>query len=72
VIYVDGRGIPVGAKLEIDLKMNADMTEMSASEITYQIHFDYTFTLWGEPVTISAPQVTGGGFDDFPPPPGIK
>jgi hypothetical protein len=34
-------------------------------KFSYEIRFDYTFSLWGEPVTISPPQVTNGGFDDF-------
>jgi hypothetical protein len=72
-IYVDASGIPVGAHVALDMSMNYIGPEMrDGAKVSYQIRFDYTFSLWGEPVTISPPEVTNGGFDDVPPLPGIK
>ena len=67
VIYVDANAIPVGAHVALDMSMNWMAPDVNdGAKINYQIRFDYTFSLWGEPVTISPPQVTnGGGFDDF-------
>jgi hypothetical protein len=72
LIYVDSRGIPVSARVALDLLMDPTVTDNVNVGTSYQVRFDYQFSLWGEPVTISPPQVTGGGFDDFPPPPGLK
>jgi hypothetical protein len=72
LIYVDATGIPVAAQLSLALALNGNVRDVDFSEMTYEIHYDYTFSLWGEPVTISPPEVTGGGFDDAPPPPGIR
>ena len=70
VVFVDANGIPVGAHVVLDLSMNWIAPEgADGTKISYEIRFDYTFSLWGEPVTISPPQVTGGGFDDFFPGP---
>jgi hypothetical protein len=72
LIFVDATGIPVAARLSLALALKGNVRDVDFSELTYEIHYDYTFSLWGEPVTISAPEVTGGGFDDLPPAPGIK
>ncbi|MEA2675975.1 MAG: hypothetical protein QOJ81_116 [Chloroflexota bacterium] len=72
LIYVDARGIPVSAMVALDLLMDPTVTDNVNTGTSYQVRFDYQFSLWGEPVTISPPAVTGGGFDDFPPPPGVK
>ena len=68
VIFVDANGIPVGAQMVLDLAIQMNAPDMPSPGINYEMHFDYQFSLWGEPVTISPPQVTGGGLDDFPPP----
>jgi hypothetical protein len=67
LIYVDANAIPVGAHIALDLSMNWIAPDVDdGANIEYEIRFDYTFSLWGEPVTISPPQVTdGGGIDDF-------
>lgn len=71
VIYVDANGLPVGAHVALDMSMNFVGPELpDGTQTSYQIRFDYTFSLWGEPVTITPPQVRGGGFDDVPPLPG--
>jgi hypothetical protein len=72
LLYVDAKGIPVAARLSLALSLDANVRDVNSSNMTYEIHFDYAFSLWGEPVTISTPEVTGGGFDDVPPAPGIK
>ena len=86
LIYVNANGLPAGAKMALKLiiEMNMGLPEPDPAEpaqpgkddalstFTYQVDFTYTFSLWGEPVTISPPEVNGGGFDDFPPPPGIR
>jgi hypothetical protein len=73
LVYVDGNGIPVGAQVALDMSMNWIAPDVKdGTTITYEIRFDYTFSLWGEPVTISPPEVTGGGFDDFPQPPPLR
>jgi hypothetical protein len=70
LIFVDASGIPVGAHVVLDLTVDIDM-DTDMPHINYEIRWDYTFSQWGEPVTISPPQVTnGGGFDDFAPPGG--
>jgi hypothetical protein len=66
LIYVDANAIPVGAHVALDMSMNWIAPEVNEGmKFSYEIRFDYTFSLWGEPVTISPPQVTNGGFDDF-------
>jgi len=72
LIYVDAEGIPVGAQMALALAASGNAPDVDFSAVTLEIHFEYTFSLWGEPVAISPPEVTGGGFDDIAPPPGIK
>jgi hypothetical protein len=70
LIYVDAAGIPVAAHVVLDMKMDVPF-ETETSSVDYRIRWDYTFSQWGEPVTISPPTVVGGGGLDFPqPPPG--
>jgi hypothetical protein len=73
LIYVDATGAPVGAHVVLDMTMGVPF-EAEATNIDYSIRWNYTFTLWGEPVTISAPTVVGGGggIDDFPQPPPLR
>lgn len=64
VIYVDASGIPVGAQMAIDAQISNLDPNSTSSEIGWGFQFDYTFSMWGEPVTISPPQVNnnvGGG-----------
>lgn len=70
LIYVDAAGIPVGAHVVLDLAMDVPLGAERPS-LDYSIRWDYTFSLWGEPVTISPPAVVGdgGGVDDFFPQP---
>jgi hypothetical protein len=67
LIYVDAAGIPVAAHVVLDMTMDVPL-ETDTSSIDYFIRWDYTFSMWGEPVTISPPQVTRGGIDDVPQP----
>jgi hypothetical protein len=68
LVYVDAAGIPVAAHVVLDMTMDVPL-DTETSSIDYYIRWDYTFSLWGEPVTISAPTVLGGGgFDDMPQP----
>lgn len=58
-IYVDGNGIPVAARVALDLAMTVPLgTDASSPVSSYQMRFDYQFSLWGEPVTISPPQIS--------------
>lgn len=70
LIYVDANGIPVAAHVALDIQMGISAPDMASPDLEYQVEFDYTFSLWGEPVTISAPQLSndGGGIKDGPPP----
>ena len=61
VIYVDATGIPVGAQMALDAHISNLDPNSSSSEISWSFQFDYTFSQWGEPVTISAPHITNGG-----------
>jgi hypothetical protein len=68
LVYVDAMGIPVAAHVVVELTMQVNMGG-EFSSIDYSIRWDYAFSLWGEPVTIRAPSVVGGGgIDDFPQP----
>ncbi|HUP83590.1 MAG TPA: hypothetical protein VM284_05300 [Candidatus Limnocylindria bacterium] len=61
LIYVDSNGIPLEAHMALDLRMTVplgiDEPDLVSS---YKVRFDYKFGLWGEPVTISPPHVSGG------------
>lgn len=70
LIYVDANGIPVGAHLALDYVV-ASPIDAAPTELEWQLQVDYEFSLWGEPVTISAPNVTNGGGIDFPPKPRV-
>ncbi len=59
LVYVDANGIPVAAHLAVDMTMTPPDGGPSISGLSYSVSFDYQFTLWGEPVTISPPQVSG-------------
>ncbi|MDL2335319.1 MAG: hypothetical protein QFC55_04745 [Chloroflexota bacterium] len=73
LIYVDANGIPVGAHVALDIKLGLTAPDMASPDLEYQIEFDYTFSLWGEPVTISPPNLSNnGGGIDFPPPPRVE
>jgi hypothetical protein len=67
-IHVDANGSPVGAQIALALAVRTNAPDGRPSDAIYEIDFTYTFSLWGEPVTISPPEVTGGGFDDVGPP----
>jgi hypothetical protein len=76
LIYVDPSGIPVEAHMALDLALTVprgiDTGDMPSA---YQMRFDYTFSLWGEPLTISPPNLSnngGGGGIDFPPRPRVQ
>ncbi len=68
LIFVNSAGIPVGAHLALDYVV-ASPIDAAPTELEWQLQVDYEFSLWGEPVTISAPNVTNGGGIDFPPKP---
>lgn len=72
LVYVDANGIPVAAHMAIDLAMTPPEGGPTISGLSYSLSFDYTFSLWGEPVTISPPNVTNGGGIDFPPQPRVQ
>ena len=59
LVYVDPNGIPVAAHMAVDLAMTAPEGGPTVSSLSYSLAFDYQFSLWGEPVTISPPQVSG-------------
>lgn len=62
LVYVDAAGIPVAAHVMLDLTADVPLdTEMRSLE--YHISWDYTFSQWGEPVTISPPAVVGDGIE---------
>lgn len=63
LIYVDAAGIPAAAHVVLDMTMDVPL-ETESPSIDYSIRWDYTFSLWGEPVMISAPAVVGDGFDN--------
>jgi hypothetical protein len=72
-VYVDAAGIPVAAHLAVDMTMTPPEGGPSIPGLSSSLNFDYQFTLWGEPVTISPPQVTNnGGGIDFPPAPRVQ
>jgi len=58
------------------LQLTVTAPEVASPSVEYQMDFDYTFSLWGEPVTISPPQITnnigGGAKDDGAPPPIVQ
>jgi hypothetical protein len=65
LIYVEGAGIPVAAHVGLDL--TADMPlDTDMPSLDYYIRWDYTFSQWAEPVTISPPAVVGDGFLGVP------
>lgn len=72
-IFVDGQGIPISAQLRLAVSMGAsgdDPGNPNVPPMNYDIAFEFRFTEWGSPLTISAPPLTGGGgIDDMPPPP---
>jgi hypothetical protein len=73
LVYVDAAGIPVAAHLAVDMTMTPPEGGPSIPGLSYSLNFDYQFTLWAEPVTISPPQVTNnGGGIDFPPAPRVQ
>ena len=62
LVYVDAAGIPVAAHVILDMTIDALLdTEMRST--TYSIRWDYTFSQWGEPLTISPPTVVGDGIE---------
>ncbi|MEO8625129.1 MAG: hypothetical protein ABI452_00365 [Candidatus Limnocylindrales bacterium] len=69
MVYVDSQGIPVAAHVAIDIRLSTEPGS-GGEMVPYQYTSDYQFTLWGEPVTISAPQLSNnrGGIKDGPPP----
>jgi hypothetical protein len=70
LVYVDAQGIPVAARLVVDVTMQVMIDPAGdGSNVEYGMTSDYVFSDWGAPITIIAPPVTSGGFDDFPPPP---
>jgi hypothetical protein len=58
LIYVDANGVPVAAHLALNVVVTGNAPDVGSPELGYQMQFDYTFSLWGEPVTISPPQVS--------------
>ena len=65
LIFVDAAGIPVAA--HVVLARTADMpVDVEMPSFEYHISWDYTFSQWGEPVTISPPTVVGDGIIDVP------
>lgn len=67
LIYVDAAGIPVAAHVVLDLTADVPL-DPDMPSLDYHIRWDYTFSQWGEPVTISPPAVVGDGFLDVPQP----
>lgn len=56
LIYVDDNGTPVGAHVEFDLTRNKVVNgEISDEMESYHIQIDYTFSGWGDPITINPP-----------------
>lgn len=56
LIYVDDNGTPVGAHVEFDLTRNKVVNgEISDEMESYHIQIDYTFSGWGELITMTPP-----------------
>ena len=59
LVYVDASGIPLGAKVAVDVVASVSAKDSVPPGVTYAIDLDFKFSLWGEPVTISPPQISG-------------
>lgn len=65
LIYVNAAGVPVAAHVVLALTADVPADTLMPS-LEYHISWDYTFSQWGEPVTISPPAVVGDGLVDVP------
>ena len=56
IVYVDTKGIPLAAHVVLDVVYQRSP---ETPGVTSTMEFDYQYSHWGEPVTISPPQVSG-------------